>query len=59
MIKMVKIVMSRLGLSLLCCVGVPKVVLKGPIYRRFSGEIGWLCMLLGFGFQENNSFAPQ
>ena len=39
MIKMVKIVMSRLGLSLLCCVGVPKVVLKGPIYRRFlSGE---------------------
>jgi hypothetical protein len=37
---MIKIVMSRLGLSLLCCVGVPKVVLKGPIYRRFfRGEI--------------------
>ena len=39
---MVKIVMSRLGLSLLCW--PPKVVLKGPIYKRFfSGktEFSW------------------
>ena len=71
---MVKIVMSRLALSLFSFPS--KVVLKGPIYRRFLGEktkssplfnqrdqiplmMAWLCMLLGFGFQENNSLAPQ
>ena len=71
---MVKDIMSRLGLGFSCV--ALKVVLKGPIYRRFFvGKLsflglfnqkcqipfimGWLCMLLGFGFQENNSIAPQ
>ena len=30
------------------------MVFKGPTYRRFFGGMGWLCMLLDFGFQENN-----
>jgi hypothetical protein len=72
---MVKIVMSRLGLSWLCsvvlrwCSWVPFI--KDSLVRKLSflglfnqrGQIpfimGWLYMLLNFGFHENNSPVPQ
>jgi hypothetical protein len=74
---MVKVVMSRSGLSLLSYgfVGsrwyswvpfiesslVGKLSFLGLFNQRgqIPFIIGWLCMLLGFGFQENNSHAPQ